>query len=205
MWGGATGMINRILQTFAEVLKAKFALSGSASPEDQLKQPIFAAIESAGRICGLTILSRTEVHLSEHKVRPDVAIYVGGCAKADRQAQQGTMGKAKRPPQPNLHGWSERGRYRNGERIGAIARFKVDPTDTGKAAITTENADQFEALIHAFLIWIPTVPHKPSEHAKYLAPLTRYLRGEVEHALSMSGSDVALLATEWRQYFFGMS
>ncbi len=71
-------MINRILQTFAEVLKEKFALPGSASPEDQLKQPISAAIESAGGIFGLTVLSRTETHLSEHKVRPDVAMYADG-------------------------------------------------------------------------------------------------------------------------------
>src|ERR1700730_9783392 len=78
MWGEATGMINRILQSFAEVLKAKFALPGSASPEDQLKQPISVAIESAGRTFGLTVSSRTEAHLSEHKVRPDVAIYAGG-------------------------------------------------------------------------------------------------------------------------------
>ncbi|HEY4847008.1 MAG TPA: hypothetical protein VIH87_04225 [Methylocella sp.] len=92
--------------------------------------------------------------------------------------------------------------YRNGERKGAIVRFKDDPTDTGKAAITTENADEFETLIRDFLFWSPTVPHKPNELAKYLAPLTRFLRGEVEHALSTSGSNVALLATEWRQYFF---
>ena len=69
-------------------------------------------------------------------------------------------------------------------------------------AITAENADELEALIRTFLIWSPTVPHRPTELASYLAPMTRFLRGEVEHALSMSGSNVGLLATEWRQYFF---
>ncbi len=87
-------------------------------------------------------------------------------------------------------------------RKGAIVRFEDDPTISGKTAITPENADEFEALIRGFLFWSPTVPHKPNELAKYLAPLTRFLRGEVEHALSTSGSNVGSLATEWRQYFF---
>jgi hypothetical protein len=200
------------------VLKAKFALPGSASPEDQLKQPISAAIESAGGSFGLTVLSRTETHLSEHKVRPDVAIYVSGliCGYielkapglgADAPRLKGKHNKEqweKLKSLPNLiyTDGREWALYRIGERKGAIVRFKDDPTDTGTAAITTENADQLEALIRNFLFWSPTVPHKPSELASYLAPMTRFLRGEVEHALSTSSSNVGLLATEWRQYFF---
>ena len=38
--------------------------------------------------------------------------------------------------------------------------------------------------------------------ANYLAPLSRFLRSEVESAVGQSGSAVKLLANEWRQFFF---
>jgi hypothetical protein len=65
------------LETFADALKAKFSLPGAASPEDQLKSPVAGLVSDAGTGFGLTIESRTETHLSEHKVRPDIAIYSG--------------------------------------------------------------------------------------------------------------------------------
>jgi hypothetical protein len=42
----------------------------------------------------------------------------------------------------------------------------------------------------------------PSALAKYLAPLSRFLRAEVENALAVDGSAVEGLANEWRQFFF---
>ena len=66
------------LETFADKLKAKFALPGSASPEDQLKPVVAELLTGAGAGYGLKIETRTETHLSDHKVRPDIAIYVGG-------------------------------------------------------------------------------------------------------------------------------
>ena len=66
------------LEGFAEELKAKFALPGTASPEDQLKPVVAEFFKSAGAAYGLTVETRTETHLSEHKVRPYIAIYVGG-------------------------------------------------------------------------------------------------------------------------------
>lgn len=66
------------LEAFADKLKAKFALPGAASPEDQLKPPVAELLVEAGIAFNLTVESRTETHLSEHKVRPDIAIYVGG-------------------------------------------------------------------------------------------------------------------------------
>lgn len=66
------------LEEFAEALKAKFALPGSASPEDQLKPVVAELSKSSGAAYGVAVETRTETHLSEHKVRPDIAIYVGG-------------------------------------------------------------------------------------------------------------------------------
>jgi hypothetical protein len=94
--------------------------------------------------------------------------------------------------------------YRAGERPGGhpIVRLHDDPTEKGKAATTKSNAEGLERLFRDFLGWQPSVPHNPSGLAHYLAPLTRFLRSEVDSALGQSGSAVELLANEWRQFFF---
>ncbi len=67
-----------LLGVFADALQAKFSLPGSASPEDQLKPVVADLLKSAGAGYKLIVETRTETHLSEHKVRPDIAVYVGG-------------------------------------------------------------------------------------------------------------------------------
>ncbi len=67
-----------LLEIFADALNAKFSLPGSASPEDQLKPSVAGLLKSAGTAYGLAVDTRTETHLSDHKVRPDIAVYVGG-------------------------------------------------------------------------------------------------------------------------------
>ena len=94
--------------------------------------------------------------------------------------------------------------YRSGERPDGqpIVRLADDPTDRGKAATTKDNAEALDRLFRDFLGWQPNVPHTPSGLAKYLAPLSRFLRSEVENALGLPGSAVGLLAGEWRRFFF---
>ena len=81
-------------------------------------------------------------------------------------------------------------------------RLHDDPTEKGKAATTNADAEGLERLFRDFLGWQPSVPHNPSGLANYLAPLSRFLRSEVENALGQPGSAVELLANEWRQFFF---
>jgi hypothetical protein len=206
------------LQKYADELKAKFALPGSASPEDQLKPAVAELLVEAGHTFSFAVQSRTETHLSEHKIRPDIAIYVGGliCGYielkqpglgADAPKLKGKHNKdqwAKLRGLPNLiytdgRDWAL---YRNGDRKGPIVKLDDDPTEFGKAAVNAENAEALGRLLQDFLIWIPSVPHKPTELANYLAPLTRFLRAEVQAALATEGSDIAALAAEWRSFFF---
>ena len=79
-WARETGLSVNLseLVAFADKLKAKFALPGSASPEDQLKPVVADLLAGAGVLYGRTVETRTETHLSDHKVRPDIAVYVGG-------------------------------------------------------------------------------------------------------------------------------
>lgn len=208
------------LEKFADNLKAKFALIGTASPEDQLKPNVATLFVSAGAKLGLKVETRTETHLSEHKVRPDIAIYVGGliCGYvelkapglgADAPKLKGDHNKkqwAKLKGLPNLiyTDGQEWALYQSGERPDGfpIVKLADDPTVKGKAAIGGTNLDDLARLLEPFLRWKPVVPQQPTPLAQYLAPLTRFMRSEVENALTQTGSAVGLLANEWRQFFF---
>lgn len=208
------------LEIFADALKAKFSLPGSASPEDQLKPVVADLLKSAGNDYGLAVETRTETHLSDHKVRPDIAFYVDGliCGYIELKAPGLGADAPKLKGEHNKKQWEklkglpnliytdgrEWALYRGGERPDGqpIVRLHDDPTDKGKAATTNADAEGLERLFRDFLGWRPSVPHSPSGLAKYLAPLSRFLRSEVESALGLSGSAVKLLANEWRQFFF---
>jgi hypothetical protein len=206
------------LQTFAKDLKSKFELPGSASPEDQLKGPVSELIKHAGKEFGIEVNTKTEAHLAEESVRPDMAVYTFGLICGYVELKQPGLG-ANAPKLKGKHNkeqWErlksipnliytdgqEWALYRNGQIVGSLVKFRADPTEDGASAIATEDAKAFEALLRDFLSWKPIVPHRPTELAAYLAPLTRFLRSEIEQALAEAGSDVALLAAEWRQYFF---
>jgi hypothetical protein len=167
---------------------------------------------------GISIESRTETHLADEKVRPDIAIYAGGliCGYvelkapglgADAPRLKGKHNKeqwAKLRSLPNLiytdgKDWTL---YRYGERIGDFVKFDDDPSVVGKKAITQANVDALGVVVRDFLHWAPIVPYRPADLAKYLAPLTRFLRSEVEAALGTPGSDIEALAAEWRSFFF---
>ncbi len=208
------------LEIFADTLKAKFSLPGSASPEDQLKPVVANLLKSAGIAYGLAVDTRTETHLSDHKVRPDIAVYVGGliCGYIELKAPGLGADAPKLKGEHNKKQWEklkglpnliytdgrEWALYRGGERPDGqpMVRFHDDPTDKGKAATTKADAEGLERLFRGFLGWLPSVPHNPSGLAAYLAPLSRFLRSEVENALGQSGSAIELLANEWRQFFF---
>ena len=92
--------------------------------------------------------------------------------------------------------------YRSGEREGKVLRMDSDPIDDGAKAYDSEFVQSLDALIRDFIMWQPIVPHQPTALAKYLAPLTKFLREEVSFALLTENSSVSLLAKEWRQFFF---
>ena len=205
------------LRNFAERLKANFALPGDAWPEDQLKQPVADLLREVGAAFGVNVESRTEARLSDRKVRPDIAVYAGGliCGYIELKAPGLGADAPKLKDARNKEQWGKLrglpnliytdGRewtlYRHGERRGGL-RLDDDPTERGRRAVSGANVDALEGLLRLFLFWRPIVPHEPRRLADYLAPLTRFLRSEVEAALNDSESAATLLADEWRSYFF---
>ena len=161
---------NSFLESFGDALKAKFSLPGSASPEDQLKPVVADLLKSAGTDYGLTVDTRTETHLSDHKVRPDIAVYVGGliCGYVELKAPGLGADAPKLKGEHNSRQWEklEKGLpnliytdgrewalYRGGERSDGqpIVRLHDDPTDKGKAATTKADAEGLERLFRDFL------------------------------------------------------
>ena len=49
----------QLLKAFCETVKAKFALPGSAWPEDQLKAPVGSFFEGFGNKCSIKVATRT--------------------------------------------------------------------------------------------------------------------------------------------------
>ncbi len=206
------------LNKFADSLEENFSLPGAASPEDQLKIPVIALFKEVGSHIGITVNARTESHVSGHKIRPDIAIFTEGLVCGHIELKAPGLGADA----PNLKGkhnkiqWKKLrslpnliytdGRdwalYRFGTRKGSIVRLDDDPTLIGQKAVTNNNCNLLGTLFRDFLSWVPLVPQKPKELSEYLAPLTRFLRSEIESALTTPMSAAALLAAEWRKYFF---
>lgn len=211
-------MVKSDLEAFADTLTDRFALPGSSGPEDQLKGPVESLLKAAGDALGRDVALTTEAQLAEEKVKPDMAVYVGGLICGYIELKKPGLGAdpKKLPGKHNKDQWEklkslpnliytdgqEWALYRTGERTGARIQFHGDPSEDGAAAIDDTAAQAFETLIRNFLDWEPIVPHRPRDLAAYLAPLTRYLREEVTRALAKANSAVSLLASEWRQFFF---
>ena len=207
-----------ILNDFADSLRKKFSLPGTASPEDQLKGPVATLLQNAGATFGLKVESRTEPSLVEHKVRPDIAIYVERLicgyielkapgVGADVRRLKGKHNKEqwnKLKALPNLiyTDGREWALYRSGKRQGSIVRLDDDPSERGRKAVSQANLTELIPLLRDFLLWQPIVPQRPEQLAPYLAQLARFLRTEIEAALARPQSAASLLAAEWRQYFF---
>lgn len=208
------------LEDYADKLTRKFALPGSSSNEDQLKPGVPELLAKAGATYGLEVETKTETHLSEHKVRPDIAVYVGKliCGYIELKAPRLGADAPKLKGKHNKKQWHklkglpnilytdgrEWALYRSGERPEGqpIVRLQGDPTTQGASAVSSVDAAALERLLRDFFGWKPNVPHTPSGLAQYLAPITRFLRSEVESALEDDSSAVSLLANEWRQFFF---
>jgi len=208
------------LEEFADALREKFQAKGKASDEAKLSNPVERLVKAAGATYGVDVELIPEARLSELLVRPDFGVYVDGliCGYIELKAP------GKGADAPRLKGEHDRqqwqkmnglpnliytdGRewalYRSGERPEGQPLIKLagDPTHDEKAAVNADNAASLERLFRDFLNWQPNVPHNPKPLANYLAPLTRFLRAEVEHALSKDGSSVSFLADDWKNFFF---
>jgi hypothetical protein len=207
----------KALEKCAETIKSTFAMPGKFNPEDQLKGPVATFLEKAGSLAGLAVKTVTEVQVDNLGGRPDIGIYVKGLLSGHFELKQPGLGAntarfsgrnktqwQKFQDLPNLiyTDGNEWALYRSGKRKGKLVRLSADIVSEGSQAVSVENASDLLPLIQDFLNWEPFVPASPRALAEMLAPLCRLLRSDVEMMLQDGTSGFALLADEWRKYFF---
>jgi hypothetical protein len=205
------------MRTFANSLRENFAAQVVAQPEDQLKSPLKALLETADRALGTPpVVVRTETPLPGIG-RPDAGVVVaqllcghvelkppGTGARTERYRGHDREQWRKFKALPNLlyTDGNEWALYRSGQRAGAVVRFSGDVTADGEDAVTPEQAQSLADMLRLFLAWEPIHPSSPRQLAEMLAPLCRMLRDTAQEALQREGSRLRQLASDWRRLLF---
>lgn len=204
------------LERFAETVRQKFASHVSGEPEDQLRAPFEQLLLDAGNHLGVQVLAIGETLLDNRGGKPDFGISANRllCGYAELKAPgKGAdtstyAGHDKRQWErfrdiPNVLYCDGRefALYRNGKQE-RLLRLDGDPRSQGTAAVGTESAKGFDALIRDFLAWEPIVPSTSAQLAEYLAPLCRILRDDVLVSLKAKAPGVVAAANDWRRYLF---
>lgn len=181
-------------------------LPPGVQPEDQLKPPIKAVVESLGT----HIEVFTEVRTAYG--RPDAVVRVHGAIcgyielKAPSKGADATRLRGEDKAQwknfqalPNLiytdgFDWTL---YRSGKKVATI-RGVCDAA----GAQNDDAVRKLEPLLSDFLQWEPIVPDTPKALAEMLAPLCRKLRDDVAEVLENENSVLRRLSAEIRQALF---
>ena len=192
------------LSALAKVLAAD--LPSGAQPEDQLKSPVKAILESIGP----KVEAFTEVKLEIG--RPDMAVRIRGAVcgfvelkepgkSADPNKLKGVDRQQWKRFQalPNLIYCNGRdwGLYRSGEVVTKVAGVVDD-----EGNIVDDAANRLKALLNDFVQWEPIPPASPKALAQTLAPLCQMLRDDVSDVLRDKKSTLYALSSEIRQALF---
>jgi hypothetical protein len=203
------------VERFAEEIRRNFSAGFEAQPEDQLKRPVQGLLEQTGRLLGREVRTRTETRVDEVAGRPDIGVAVerllsghvelkapgkGARTAGYRGSDRTQWQRFVALPNVLYTDGSEWALYRSGERHGAIVRLSPDITTAEEVEPTT--AEELIDLLRDFLFWQPVTPATPRGLAELLAPLCRYLRDEVLHAVAVPDSALARVADDWRRVLF---
>ena len=206
----------QIIGNFADAVTDNFKLQVSAQPEDQLKAPVRDLFRNIGCLIALNVDSRTEVHPEDINGRPDVGVTVDGLltglielkspglgAQPEHFSGRNRLQWEKFKALPNLiyTDGAEWSLYRSGE-LQSRAKIAADISQGGAKALDPGALGALWGLLRNFLYWEPVVPGTAEGLAKFLAPLARILRDDVNAALEREASSIRDLANEWRGLLF---
>ena len=204
------------VRDYALAVREKFRLSVDAQPEDQLKAPVGDFMRAVGSLTTLDVGWRSEVRADDVGGRPDLGITVGGLLSGHIELKRPGLGaRPERFTGANGRQWkrfqalpnliytdgSEWSLYHSGKLI-TRTRFAGDVSEDGPAALDDDGGSKLDGLLRSFLYWEPIVPKTARGLAEFLAPLTRFLRDEVNKALGREGGPLNALASEWREVLF---
>ena len=205
-----------IVSAFADTVSNNFKQLVPAQPEDQLKAPVGELLLATGKLTGLEVSWRFEVHPDDVDGRPDIGVTVGGLLNGLVELKRPGLGA--RPEHftghnraqwerfkalPNLlyTDGAEWSLYRSGQLILRV-RVAADVSQGGGNVLDREALGGLHKLLRDFLYWEPIVPGTAEGLARFLAPLARVLRDDVRAALARGADPIRKLATEWRGLLF---
>jgi hypothetical protein len=197
--GGFDAVVLEAVSKFGAEVKPR--LRGPGEPEDQLRGPTETLIRNLAGALGLETVLHGEVRLVDLHARPDYAVEVAGAPVGYLEIKR--PGKGADPESftrrdaeqwqklsllPNVlyTDGSEWGLYRNGQRIGEIARFDGRVTSAGDKLAPKD--EQFARVLRAFLYWKPQPPRTINQLVHAVANLCRLLREEVRAALRLEAA-----------------
>ena len=205
-----------LVGSYADRVAANFRALVEAQPEDQLKAPVGSLLRGAGQQAALDVNWRTEVRADDIDGRPDMGVTVDNLLTGHVELKRPGLGaRPERFSGPNRKQWqrfkrlpnliytdgSEWSLYRSGElkqRTKIVDDIRID----GATSLAPEDTASLYALLMDFLRWQPVVPSTADGLARYLAPLSRILRDEVQNALLRPDSSLKTLADEWSGLLF---
>ena len=190
--------------------------------EDQIANQVAQLVRSAGLALGLDVVTHAETPLSELSIRPDFAVSVADGAAGFIEVKRPGKGadtavwsarshdgrqwqKMRLLPNVLYTDGSEWALYRDGERVGPIARLDGALDRAGHSLKPAD--DKLAQVLEGFLWHPPTPPRDLRSLVRAAARLCRYLREEVieilehEHAAG-NGRPFTTLAQEWRELLF---
>ncbi len=208
-------VIDDAISAFGQTVAARFA-TGGGEPEDLLRGPFeqLMAHVAAEVSVGQVVLAG-EHHLAEDRVRPDYAVYAGGALvgfvelKAPGKGVDAPRYKGRDRRQwqrlaclPNVlyTDGQDFALYRDGTRIGEVARLDGDVTAAGAGLRVADG--RLTSIVEDFLRWKPIPPRRPREVASVTARLCRVLRDEVKESLDTGTLGLQDLARDWRRLLY---
>ena len=210
------GASTEVVGEFADKVANNFSQPVSAQPEDQLKFPVGELLRAAGGLMGLEVNWRTEVRQDDVHGRPDIGVTTNGLLTGHVELKspgtgartEGFTGRNREQWQrfkalPNLiyTDGSEWSLYRSGD-LKMRVRIAADVSTGGARSVDRTALETHHSLMRDFLYWEPVVPATAEGLARFLAPLTRVLRDDVQAALGREGNPLRLLANEWSGLLF---
>ncbi len=206
------------ISAFGASAKAKLANPAiMGAPEDQLRAPLEGLVKDLAALAkiGGAVALVGETTLSEHALRPDYAVTVGGPLvgfielKAPGKGadprrftdphDKKQWGKLKALPNLLYTDGASFSLWRSGELASKIVELKGDLHTSG-AKLSAP--DPLLPLLEDFLSWEPIPPKSANALAKIAARLCRLLRDEVLEQIELGDASLAALAKDWRQMLF---
>ena len=213
---GTARDFTKVIRAFADAVADNFSQRIDAQPEDQLKSPVGEMLREVGRLTELEVGWRTEVHADDVDGRPDIGVTTNGLLAGHVELKRPGMGaRAEQFTGHNRVQWqgfkalpnliytdgSEWSLYRSGE-LKQRVRIADDLSEDGARQLDSRTTDNLRELLRDFLYWEPIVPRTAEGLARFLAPLARVLRDEVQKALRRESSQLHPLAKEWGGLLF---